>query len=89
MKGIWGEPDRKYFWEASLTGDLICGHCGKTLVVDRPYGPGLLKCSPCGKGVWLETEVIALADQRARRVYPSGRPKEDGSKWKGEDPYGG
>ena len=89
----------KKYWEASLTGDLVCGHCGKTkpvilkgqiITVDGlPIKPSLLMCASCGKGVELAQEIIDLAHERARVAFPSGRPIEDGPKWKGDNLYDG
>ena len=82
----WGEPDRDYFWEASLTGDLVCGACGKTMIVDRILTEGLKPCR-CGKQVRLLQRAIDLSNERARHAFPAGRPKEEGPKFKGESPY--
>jgi uncharacterized Zn finger protein (UPF0148 family) len=85
-KSIWGEPPKQFFWEASLTGDLVCGGCERT----RPphHEPGMLTCPSCQRGVDLKEEVIKLAKSRERAAFPNGRPSEPQQKWKGDDPYG-
>lgn len=87
MKGIWGEPNRKYYWEASLMGDLVCGYCQHTRPVPQESGP--LPCSSCGKkDVDLTDEIMELAQSREKAAFPNGRPAEREQKWKGDDPYG-
>lgn len=81
----WGSL-HEYFWEASLTGDLICGVCGKTMIVSpgKKLSPGTIPCGACKRDVELKEEVIALADTRARSAFPKGRPTEEGLRWKGD-----
>jgi len=85
-KSIWGERPRKFFWEASLTGDLVCGNCERTMPLQSKVG--ILTCSHCKKEVELTEEIVQLARSRERAAFPKGRPPETGQQWKGEDPYG-
>lgn len=73
------------FWEASLTGDLVCGYCAHLQAVHpgSTLSEGDVKCGSCGKVALLKKEVIELTSVRARSAYPSGRPDEDGPRWKG------
>lgn len=74
------------FWEASLTGDLVCGYCSRLHPVSpgSSLSAGSLKCSFCKKVADLKKEILEMADKRVRSAYPSGRPSEDGPKWKGD-----
>jgi hypothetical protein len=76
-------------WEASLTGDLVCGHCSRVTIVHHAgeYKVGNISCKACGKLCSLSEEVIELCERRAKAAYPTGRPDEEGPRWKGEDPY--
>ena len=78
--------ETKKFWEASLTGDLVCGYCDSTTLVVKGAvaSVGDKKCDRCGKTSELRKEVIDMAEARVRFAYPNGRPSEDGPKWKGD-----
>lgn len=74
-------------WEASLTGDLVCGHCSHVLAVfgnDMP-APGLITCPKCKKMPGLSAQIVALANARAMVAYPKGRPFVEERRWKGDD----
>lgn len=80
------EPQDKFFWEASLTGDLVCGNCSRMMSIDpgkRP-SPGLIPCRACKKKVELKEEIITLADERAKSAFPQGRPRQEDFRWKGD-----
>jgi hypothetical protein len=78
-------------WEASLTGDLVCGHCGHVTIVHdkQKLIQGVLACYQCRHSLELKLEIIDLAEKRAMAAYPGGRPQEGGPKWKGENLYEG
>ena len=82
--------DKKY-WEASLTGDLVCGYCGKVTVIHTGYlkTTRVVTCSWCKGTPELTQGVVELAERRAEAAYPGGRPPEDGPKWKGDNLYDG
>lgn len=78
------DPER--YWYASLTGDLVCGYCDRMMEVHHglslPEGP--VPCTGCKKVPQLTAHVLKLADERSVKAYPLGRPREGGSKWKGD-----
>lgn len=80
------EPKQKYYWDASLTGDLVCGNCSKTMVIaqGKKPSPGLIPCSSCKEEVELLPMAIEVADRRASAAFPKGRPPQEGFRWKGD-----